>query len=207
MKDYYQILGLSHNCTQEEIKKAYRKLARGSHPDTCRNQDSSRFREVQEAYNTIGNPDKRQAYDKRLEEEQEKTYYKPMSNAWKHERNPFYPLSIENYFEEMLGNVLRSDLIFQEYQEINHQLELILTEEEARKGLIIPVTIPIRRICPVCSGTLYSIFSFCDYCHGAGHVVRDVKAKVEIPPRVRNNSRFRIPIQEAGVLTITVFIQ
>lgn len=73
MKDYYQILGLSHNCTQEEIKKAYRKLARGSHPDTCGNQDSSRFREVQEAYNTIGNPDKRQAYDKRLEEEQEKT--------------------------------------------------------------------------------------------------------------------------------------
>ncbi len=203
MKDYYQILGLPHQCTQEDIKKAYRKLARGSHPDTCKEKDSSKFREIQEAYDAIGSTDKRRAYDKRLKEAAE---YRPISSFWNNEQYP-YSFSIENYFEDMLGNLLQKNPIFQEQYEIDHQLELILTADEARAGLIIPVTIPIRKTCPVCGGTLFNIFSFCDYCHGAGHIVRDIAAKVEIPPHVRNNSRFKIPIQEAGVLTIKIFIE
>jgi DnaJ-class molecular chaperone len=204
MKDYYRILGVPHDCSQEDIKKAYRKLARGSHPDTCENKDGSKFREVQEAYDAIGSADKRRAYDNSLKENQRHVYFRPMSA---NERVPFYPVSIENFFEQMLGNVLRGDSIFQEYDEIDYQLELILTADEARTGLIIPVTIPMRKNCPVCGGTFYSIFSFCEYCHGVGHVVRNITAKVEIPPQVRNNSRFRIPIHEAGLLTITIFIQ
>lgn len=207
MKDYYQILGLPHNCSQEDIKKAYRKLARGSHPDTCGEKDGSEFREVQEAYNAIGSADKRRAYDKSFEEDQEPAYYRPRPNAWKNERHAFYPSSIENYFEALLGSALRSQPLFQEHNELDHQLELILTADEARAGLIIPVTIPVRKNCPVCGGTLFNLFSFCDYCHGFGHVIRDIAAKVEIPPHVRNHSRFRIPIQEAGVLTITILIQ
>jgi len=207
MKDYYQILGVTHNCTQDDIKKAYRKLARSSHPDTCEGKDGTEFRKVQEAYNAIGSADKRRAYDNSLREAQKHVYQQPMSSAWKMKRDSFSPVSFENYFEQILGNVLRSSPFFYDYNEIDHQLELILTADEARTGVTIPITIPIRKNCPVCGGTIFSIFSFCEYCQGEGHVIRDITAKVEIPPQVQNHSRFRIPIDEAGVLTITIFIQ
>ncbi len=61
-KDYYQILGVNKNATQEEIKKAFRKLAHKYHPDKP-DGDEKKFKEVNEAYNILGNPEKRKQYD------------------------------------------------------------------------------------------------------------------------------------------------
>jgi molecular chaperone DnaJ len=65
MHDYYEILGVDKTATQEEIKKAYRKLAIKYHPD--KNPDNpeaeEKFREISEAYETLGNEDKRAEYD------------------------------------------------------------------------------------------------------------------------------------------------
>ena len=64
-RDYYQILGVSRSASLDEIKRAYRKLAKKYHPD--RNQDDpsaeQKFKEVQEAYATLSHPDKRAEYD------------------------------------------------------------------------------------------------------------------------------------------------
>ncbi len=63
-KDYYQTLGLSRQAKPEEIKRAYRKLARKYHPDVSKAADAeTRFKEIQEAYTVLKNPEKRQAYD------------------------------------------------------------------------------------------------------------------------------------------------
>lgn len=61
MSDYYKILGVDRNAGQDEIKKAYRKLAAQHHPD--RGGDTAKFQEIQVAYDTLGDPEKRSRYD------------------------------------------------------------------------------------------------------------------------------------------------
>ena len=64
-KDYYQILGVGKNATEKEIKSAYRKLARQYHPDVNPEdpQAEERFKEINEAYEVLGDPEKRAKYD------------------------------------------------------------------------------------------------------------------------------------------------
>ncbi|USN53823.1 MAG: molecular chaperone DnaJ [Candidatus Nomurabacteria bacterium] len=61
-RDYYEILGVSRNASQDDIKKAYRKLAHQHHPDK-KGGDEAKFKEVNEAYQVLGNADKRAKYD------------------------------------------------------------------------------------------------------------------------------------------------
>lgn len=63
-KDYYEVLGVQRTATADEIRKAYRKLARKYHPDVNKNRDAEdRFKELSEAYDVIGDPAKRKRYD------------------------------------------------------------------------------------------------------------------------------------------------
>jgi DnaJ-class molecular chaperone len=63
-KDYYATLGLPRTATQDEIKRAYRKLARRFHPDVSKESNAeSRFKEVAEAHEALINPERRAAYD------------------------------------------------------------------------------------------------------------------------------------------------
>ncbi len=61
-KDYYNILGVSHDASQDDIKKAFRKLAHQHHPDK-KDGNESKFKEINEAYQAIGNPERRKQYD------------------------------------------------------------------------------------------------------------------------------------------------
>ncbi|HHQ13516.1 MAG TPA: J domain-containing protein [Chromatiales bacterium] len=63
-KDYYKIMGVARDASQDEIKRAYRKLARKYHPDVSKEADAeARFKEVGEAYEVLKDPEKRAAYD------------------------------------------------------------------------------------------------------------------------------------------------
>ena len=64
IKDYYALLGISSNATQEEIRLAFRQMARTYHPDINSAPDAeARFREVNEAYEILADPEKRKSYD------------------------------------------------------------------------------------------------------------------------------------------------
>ena len=65
-KDYYQVLDISRNATEQQIKKAYRKLAMQYHPDRNPGNEkwaNEKFKEVNEAFSVLGDPEKRKQYD------------------------------------------------------------------------------------------------------------------------------------------------
>ena len=77
-KDYYQIMGVSRNAAQDEIKRSYRKLARKFHPDVSSDpQAEERFKEVGEAYEVLKDPEKRAAYDQLGAQWQQGQDFKP----------------------------------------------------------------------------------------------------------------------------------
>jgi curved DNA-binding protein len=97
-KDYYKILGVERNATQEEIKKRYRKVARDCHPDTCKNDPSAekRFKELGEAYEVLKDPEKRKRYD-------------ALGSNWQEGQSFRPPPGFENIFgEEIFGRQGRS---------------------------------------------------------------------------------------------------
>ena len=67
-KDYYKTLGVPNNAVQEDIKKAFRDLARKCHPDLAKAEDKisseERFKEINEAYEVLKDPEKRKKYDR-----------------------------------------------------------------------------------------------------------------------------------------------
>src|ERR687893_3330724 len=63
--DHYSVLGVDKKASQDDIKKAYRKLARQYHPDTNKDAGAeARFKQISEAYDVLGDPEKRKRYDR-----------------------------------------------------------------------------------------------------------------------------------------------
>ena len=83
LPDYYAILGVMPTATPNDIKQAYRQLARLHHPDLAQQQQDSRIKRINEAYNVLGDPQKRAAYNALLLEEYQRimTYKASPSSA------------------------------------------------------------------------------------------------------------------------------
>lgn len=77
-KSYYAILGVSSDATPDEIRSAYRLLAKEFHPDHY-DGDSRRFREIQEAYSVVGNTQERCKYDENIRKIKLRSHYNPAS--------------------------------------------------------------------------------------------------------------------------------
>lgn len=114
--DYYKILGISKDATQEDIKKAYRKLARKYHPDLNKDNPNAqeKFQEINEANEVLSNPEKRKKYDEYGEnwkyaeelEKQKKRQTKEQSGTregtfWYSDDNTS---GFSDFFEELFGN-------------------------------------------------------------------------------------------------------
>lgn len=83
-KDYYAILGLARDANESEVKAVYRKLALQSHPDTNGNDPRAeeRFKEINEAYEVLGNKDKRSQYDLNRDPQAGSRFHSSPFNSW-----------------------------------------------------------------------------------------------------------------------------
>jgi len=140
-KDYYKILGVEKSATQEEIKKAYRKLAVKYHPDKNPNDKSieEKFKEVNEANEVLSNPEKRKKYD---EVGENWKYYQQQGSPqgdfnWSNQgasgsNDHFNESSFTDFFESIFGE--RFNQRQQNYKGADYHADLHLTLEEAFEG-------------------------------------------------------------------------
>src|SRR5437868_9466374 len=137
-KDYYQILGVNKNSSDEEIKKAYRKLARKLHPDLNPNDKEAhkKFQEINEANEVLSDPDKRKKYDKYGKDWQHSEQFEKA----RQQQRPFggqeeYSFSggtgdedFSDFFSSLFGGSGRSRQTKFRGQDYNAELHLNLTE-------------------------------------------------------------------------------
>ena len=133
MKDYYKILGIDKNASQEEIKRAYRKLAMKHHPDR-NGGDDKQFKEIQEAYDILSNEQSKQQYDHRP------------SNEF-HQFGGM-PHGFDDIFEQMFGRSGFQDLFnrnrpsTQKNKTLNLKVSIRLEDVFFGKNFVISVKLP-----------------------------------------------------------------
>jgi len=163
MRDYYAVLGVDRNASQDQIKQAFRRLARENHPDVKKDdpQADDRFKEINEAYQVLGDPTRRAQYDRF-------GTVQPFGADMR--EGGFGPF--EDIFDMFFGRRGRVDRDAPERgADLRYDLEITL--EEAANGF--EKTIEIERLdtCPSCFGTgaeRGSAPETCSTCRGAGEV-------------------------------------
>lgn len=174
MKDFYQILGVSKTATEQEIKKAYRKLAMEHHPD--RNQSNQKaaeekFKEISEAYSILSDPRKRQSYDTG-----------GFNNA--PQSNPFYgnPFGAQDFnFEELLNGFFRQRTGFGDSRGRtvvpgnDIKVETVITLEQVLNGTVEEFVFDREATCHTCDGSgakkEADAVQACKACNGVGKSV------------------------------------
>lgn len=205
-KDYYEVLGVSKTATEDEIKKAYRKLAVKYHPDKNPGDKEAekKFQEISEAYDTLSDKSKRAAYDN----------YGTSSTSDSHSyqwRNPFSGYSGDTYSyrrnpfsdDPDLDEILKNFNKYQKYRSMwdddddddilgsNIDATIAVPFKTAIYGGTVEVKFSRKIRCPKCEGTHKHLF--CPECHGKGYVGQNKTVSLKIPAGVEDGKVVTIP--------------
>ncbi len=218
-RDYYEVLGLSRGASEEELKKAYRRLAIQFHPDRNpgNKEAEERFKELNEAYQVLSDPERRAQYDR--------FGHAAFQNA--HGQGPFGGFDFSQGFEEVFSDIFgdffgtgrgRARSRTRRGDDLRYDLEIEF--EEAARGS--EKTINFQRLtqcdqcngsrarggstgvrqCPNCRGTgqvrtqqgFFSISTTCGQCRGEGMIISDPCPKCQGQGRIRKQESLSVKI-------------
>jgi DnaJ-class molecular chaperone len=210
-KDYYKILGVARGATADDIKKAFRKMARKYHPDVNPGDKRAeeKFKEINEAYEVLSDPEKRRKYDTLGPNWQEqfgpnfsggRRTYNYSGNGAQGAPFDFDPSSpgFSDFFEALFGRSTtgnpnrsaRSDIRRRTGDNIEQPVEVSF--QEAYVGGARTFNIQSTEVCPTCRGTGEVAGRVCSTCAGQGVVPRNKRIQVKIPAGVDNGSKIRV---------------
>ena len=162
--NYYEILGVSKTASAEEIKKAYRKLAKKYHPDKNQGDKESEnmFKAINEAYEVLKDPQKRAIYDR---------YGKSgLENGGRSGFSTSFDFDFADIFESMFGE----GSFGKKKENLDLIIEIKLSFKEAIFGVTKKHTYKYKKPCESCKGTgsADGKFEKCSYCQGRGEIYR-----------------------------------
>ncbi len=217
-KDYYATLGVERSASRDEIRKAYRKLARQYHPDKNPGDKSAeeRFKDIQEAYAVLSDAEKRQQYDRLGSGWQQGADFTPppgwgggggtrveFGNA-----GDFQDIfgefgGFSDFFESLFGG--RGRATYQQTSQAGPRArrtkaprgadvesEIELSLEDLHKGTRPTIVLRTTEVCPDCQGKGVRRMSRCSRCQGTGEVMSRKRLTVNIPPGMRDGSVLRL---------------
>jgi molecular chaperone DnaJ len=214
MRDLYEVLGVARTATADEIKKAYRRLARRFHPDVNPGKPDAekRFREIQEAYAVLSNDEKRQQYDQfGTVDEQEIAAHHARTRRAGHGRRVDFDMRDMGSFADLGG--LFGDLFggFGGGPRAAAAQPLEATVEiefgDAMRGT--SVVVPVRRevSCEQCGGSGANANRTCARCHGSGVLVHTDRLRVRLPAGVGDGDRVRASIRDGSEREVSVAVR
>jgi len=205
-KDYYDTLGVKRNATEQEIKQAYRRLARQHHPDVNPGDKSAeaRFKEINEAYEVLSDKKNRKKYDKYGDQWQyadqfaQAGYQQTPSRDFSHSGSTYRFHSSEgdlgSLFDELFGGARTRTYARRTQPRRGRNIEspVEVTLEEAYHGTSRTLSLQVEEPCSACQGSGLIQNLPCSTCHGSGAVARMKRLEVKIPAGVKTESRVRI---------------
>jgi molecular chaperone DnaJ len=188
-KDYYKVLGVSKDASQDEIRKAYRKLAKKHHPDRQEGSKAAeeKFKEISDAYSVLGDPEKRKQYDElRSAGMRGGAFRGGGAGGWEEAFQGFsggggagagggggFSDLFSKIFGGAGGGARRREAPRRRGANVNSSIRIPF--ETAVNGGKVNVTISREKPCPSCNGTGAgdnSRVDTCPHCHGTGEVNR-----------------------------------
>ncbi|MGA2543242.1 MAG: DnaJ C-terminal domain-containing protein [Verrucomicrobiota bacterium] len=216
-KDYYQTLGVPRTASSDEIRKAFRSLARQYHPDVAKEKNKKaaeeKFKSINEAYEVLGDPAKRKQYDELGADWKAGAQFRPPPGgpSWRtyggrpgpadaRENFQFGGTGFSDFFEQLFGGgrgAARAGGFDESEAGRGHDIEAVLmvTLEEAMNGSVRSISLRRNALCPECHGTGAKGRNPCPACLGEGQVSITQNHKVKIPAGVRDGQRLRVPGQ------------
>ena len=190
MHDYYDVLGVSPDAGAEEIRRAYRQLARRYHPDISGDDRPTAFLEAARAYEVLRDPGRRRSYDASL---------RIRDGAMSSGRAEWFSDEIAIDFpsvSSVLDNMRHA--FFGVVPGASLSAEIVLSPQEAFWGTTVPLDVPLRSTCPHCGGRGESWQEWCDTCSGGGEVPSTHEMRLRVPAGVREGTRFRFSVMPPG---------
>ncbi len=192
-RDYYVVLGVPREASPEQIKDAFRRSAKRLHPDTCADSDGRGFCELDEAYRTLSDRDRRRAYDATLRPE--------LSHRVGRRKTPVYcRTTIAPGAPPVVP--LDDPPLPQGFHTIDVRLQI--PEALARYGGAVTVELPLAAPCPACGGTFFAR-RVCPWCRGRGTIDTSVTLPLTIDAGTRDGDCLTLVLNRLRRVVNTFF--